>query len=49
MALVDEMRADGMTLLDTQWCTPHLASLGAIEISRAEYLSRLADATGRNP
>lgn len=39
--LVEMMRLEGMTLLDTQWCTPHLASLGCIEISRAEYLSRL--------
>lgn len=28
-------------LLDVQWLTPHLASLGAIEIPRAEYLERL--------
>lgn len=31
-------------LLDTQWLTPHLASLGCVEIPRAEYLSRLATA-----
>jgi Leu/Phe-tRNA-protein transferase len=29
-------------LLDTQWQTPHLASLGVSEVSRAEYLDRLA-------
>lgn len=29
-------------LLDCQWSTPHLASLGAVEIPRAEYLRRLA-------
>jgi leucyl/phenylalanyl-tRNA--protein transferase len=44
MTLVDLMRSSGMTLLDTQWLTPHLASLGAIEISRADYLARLAEA-----
>jgi len=33
-------------LLDVQWSTPHLASLGAIEIPRVEYLRRLADAIG---
>jgi leucyl/phenylalanyl-tRNA--protein transferase len=44
MALVDLMRESGMTLLDVQWCTPHLASLGAIEISREEYSERLAAA-----
>ena len=31
----------GERLLDIQWLTPHLASLGAIEIPRAEYLERL--------
>ena len=29
-------------LLDVQWMTPHLASLGVVEISREEYLGRLA-------
>jgi leucyl/phenylalanyl-tRNA--protein transferase len=45
MALVDLLR-DGTTgrLLDVQWTTPHLASLGAIEISRQDYLTRLAQA-----
>jgi leucyl/phenylalanyl-tRNA--protein transferase len=28
-------------VLDTQWQTPHLASLGVFEIPRAEYLARL--------
>lgn len=31
-------------LIDVQWLTPHLASLGAVEIPRAEYLRRLARA-----
>jgi len=44
VALVELMRSSGMTLLDVQWCTPHLASLGAIEIPRAEYLTRLGAA-----
>jgi leucyl/phenylalanyl-tRNA--protein transferase len=44
MALVDLMRETGMRLLDVQWRTEHLASLGAIEISRLDYLRRLADA-----
>jgi leucyl/phenylalanyl-tRNA--protein transferase len=42
--LVEHLRDVGATLLDVQWCTPHLASLGAVEIPRAEYLARLADA-----
>jgi leucyl/phenylalanyl-tRNA--protein transferase len=46
-ALVDLMRANGFTLLDTQWTTPHLAQFGGVEIPRDEYLVRLADALGR--
>ena len=45
MALVALMRVTGMQLLDVQWCTEHLASLGCVEVSRMEYLTRLADAT----
>ena len=44
MALVDLMRSSGMTLLDVQWCSDHLASLGAIDIPRSAYLARLAAA-----
>jgi leucyl/phenylalanyl-tRNA--protein transferase len=33
--------AGGPRLLDVQWSTPHLASLGAVEIERAEYHRRL--------
>ncbi len=46
-ALVDHLRADGAELVDVQWLTPHLASLGAVEIPRDEYLARLARATRR--
>ena len=31
-------------VLDLQWLTPHLTTLGAVEISRAEYRRRLAAA-----
>jgi Leu/Phe-tRNA-protein transferase len=31
-------------LFDVQWVTPHLATLGAVAISRDEYLLRLAKA-----
>lgn len=44
VALVERLRARGFTLLDTQWRTPHLARMGAIEIPRDEYLRRLAAA-----
>lgn len=37
--LLDDGRPD--RLLDTQWSTGHLSSLGVIEISRHEYLERL--------
>jgi leucyl/phenylalanyl-tRNA--protein transferase len=40
--LVDRLRQGGFVLLDTQFLTPHLASLGGIEISRARYRSELA-------
>lgn len=42
--LVDRLRAGGFTLFDTQFLTAHLASLGAVEISRAEYRACLAAA-----
>jgi leucyl/phenylalanyl-tRNA--protein transferase len=45
--LVDRLRRAGFTLFDTQFLTPHLASLGAIEISRAAYRARLAEALTR--
>jgi leucyl/phenylalanyl-tRNA--protein transferase len=44
MALVQLMRESGMTLLDVQWRTEHLQTLGAVEIGRAHYLALLADA-----
>lgn len=46
-ALVDELRAGGFALLDVQFRTPHLASLGVVEIRRAEYLLRLDAALRR--
>ena len=45
--LVHRLRAGGFTLFDTQFLTDHLASLGAQEISRAAYHSRLQHALGR--
>ncbi len=44
VALVDRLRRGGASLLDVQWVTPHLASLGAVAIPRAEYHQRLAQA-----
>lgn len=42
--LVTRLRAGGFVLCDTQFLTPHLATLGGIEISRADYRRRLAAA-----
>lgn len=42
--LVARLGAGGFTLFDTQFLTPHLASMGAVEVSRAEYHRRLAKA-----
>ncbi|MQT11908.1 leucyl/phenylalanyl-tRNA--protein transferase [Segnochrobactrum spirostomi] len=39
--LVARLAAGGFTLLDTQFITDHLASLGAIEVSRRDYQKRL--------
>ena len=42
VGLVQHLRASEMSLLDVQWRTAHLASLGVAEIPRAAYLERLA-------
>lgn len=42
--LVDWLNATGARLLDVQWTTPHLISLGAVDIPRTEYLELLAAA-----
>lgn len=47
VATVEWLRATGGTLFDVQWCTPHLTTLGAIAIPRADYLRMLAEATNR--
>lgn len=46
--LIHRLRAGGFTLFDTQFLTPHLASLGAVEIPRADYQRRLAKALDIN-
>ena len=45
--LAARLRSGGYTLLDTQFVTPHLASLGAVEVPRATYRRRLAKAVSR--
>ena len=45
-SLVARMRAGGYTLLDCQFMTAHLASLGAVSISRKAYVALLSGALG---
>jgi leucyl/phenylalanyl-tRNA--protein transferase len=47
--LVEWLRCDGASLLDVQWTTEHLRSLGAIDVERGEYLDMLQDALGGSP
>jgi leucyl/phenylalanyl-tRNA--protein transferase len=47
VALVARLNAGGFRLLDTQFVTEHLAALGAVEITRADYRRRLAAALAR--
>ena len=46
MGLVDLLRDEhaDQRLLDTQWQTPHLASLGVVEVDREDYLALLHEA-----
>ena len=46
-AAVELLRLDGAELFDVQWTTPHLRSLGAVDVARAEYLALLAAAARR--
>jgi leucyl/phenylalanyl-tRNA--protein transferase len=41
--LIDHLRERGATWLDIQVITPHMAALGAREISRAQFLDLLAE------
>ncbi len=45
--LTDQLSRCGFGLLDTQYLTPHLASLGAVEIPRALYRAHLEQALRR--
>lgn len=44
--LVARLRLGGFTLLDCQFQTDHLATLGVVEIDRADYSTLLAEALG---
>jgi leucyl/phenylalanyl-tRNA--protein transferase len=43
VALLDDAHVQ-TRLLDVQWATPHLETLGVVEVSREAYLDRLDDA-----
>lgn len=47
--LTNVLRENGVTLFDVQWMTPHLSTLGAIDLSRSEYLRRLDKAVNNDP
>lgn len=47
-AAVDHLVETGFVLFDTQFLTPHLASLGGVEITRAAYRRQLAAAIAQN-
>lgn len=42
--LIDRLRLGGFQLFDTQFITPHLARLGAVEIQRDHYRAMLMEA-----
>ncbi|WP_323098704.1 leucyl/phenylalanyl-tRNA--protein transferase [Intrasporangium sp. YIM S08009] len=46
VGLCELLRADGdpRRVVDVQWQTPHLATLGVLEVTRDEYLAMLPDA-----
>lgn len=44
--LVARLKVGGFTLLDCQFMTDHLASLGAVSVSRTDYLTLLSAALG---
>ena len=46
--LVEHLRRRGFTLLDAQLPTPHLESMGAVEMPRAQFLDQLEEAVARD-
>lgn len=49
VALVEWLSERDVELFDVQWLTPHLASMGAVELPRHDYLARLATAAAPRP
>lgn len=48
VALVERLKANGFTLLDTQFTTEHLKTFGAIDVPRKQYEKLLAEAMTSN-
>jgi leucyl/phenylalanyl-tRNA---protein transferase len=46
VATVEWLRATNASLFDVQWTTPHLRTLGAVDVRRDNYLRQLREATG---
>lgn len=46
--LVQHLKERGFSLLEVQFVTPHLKSLGAVEIPRDHYLQRLSEALSKS-
>lgn len=44
VAMEEKLRQSGFALFDVQFVTPHLRSMGAVEIPRNDYLRRLREA-----
>jgi leucyl/phenylalanyl-tRNA--protein transferase len=44
VALVEWLQTTGAKLLDVQWMTPHLRSLGAVDVPRRAYIGLLDEA-----
>ena len=44
VGLVEQLRARGFVLLDTQWLTPHLRQFGTFLVPRKDYLELLQQA-----
>lgn len=48
VALVARLKSGGYFLLDTQFLTPHLETMGGVEITKAAYCARLKIAIQKN-
>lgn len=46
VATVQWLRESGGTLFDVQWKTDHLATLGVVDVARAQYLEMVRSAVG---